>query len=209
MNSTAPDPDSVDGTGGPSGALRGEPGFRTPPDDFVAAARSAPNHWLSVIDRHWRGADDEAPPSWAVLGRWRSDEHGEIVEWDKNSEYRPSPDALGWARPSSPADAAVQLVATGYGPEESIVAAVAEAEVAVCVGDGGRPVVTEVPDGTVVVPVFSAAPGLQEDRLPAHRVMPVPELLDLLPQGCDVLFLSSSAPVAQILAASALRSRRG
>ncbi|MEU9348901.1 type VII secretion system-associated protein [Streptomyces sp. NPDC048278] len=215
MSSTTSGPDgtgdvgAVGADGGPSGALRGEPGFRTPPDDFVAAASVAPNHWLSVIDRHWRGSDDEAPPSWAVLGRWRSDEHGEIVEWERNSEYRPSPDALGWARPVGPADAAVQLAATGYGTEESLVAAVAEAELAVCVGDDGRPAVTEAPDGTPVVPVFSTSPGLEKDRLPAHRVMPVPELLARLPRGCDVLFLSSSAPVARILAASALRSRRG
>ena len=67
---------------------------------------------------------------------------------------------------------------------------------------------TGAPDGTPVVPVFALAPDLAADRLPAHRVMPVPELLDLLPDGCEVLVLSSSAPVAQIVEASAVRSRQ-
>lgn len=206
MNDTTP-PEPGD-TGGPSGALKGESGFRTPPEDFVAAARVAPNHWLSVIDRHWRGADGEAPPPWAVLGRWRSDEHGEIVEWQRNGEYRPSPDALGWARPVGAVDAAVQSVATGYASPDALVEALAAAELAVCVTADGRPAVTGAPDGTPVVPVFALAPDLAADRLPAHRVMPVPELLDLLPDGCEVLVLSSSAPVAQIVEASAVRSRQ-
>ncbi|MEK8171950.1 hypothetical protein NKH77_29005 [Streptomyces sp. M19] len=52
-----------------------------------------------MTDRHWIGdTDDEPPPVWAVLGRWRSDAHGEIVEWEENPDYRPSPAALGWAR---------------------------------------------------------------------------------------------------------------
>ena len=203
MSDTTPEP----GTNGFSGALRGEPGFRVPPEDFVAAARVAPDHWLSVVDRHWRAADGAEPPAWAVLGRWRSDDHGEIVEWQRNTAYRPSPDALGWARPVGPADAAAQSVATGYAPEESHVEALTEAELAVCVTEDGRPAVTEAPDGTPAVPVFSVAPELDAGRLPAHRVMPVTDLLERLPPECQVLFLSSSAPVAQIVEADALRAR--
>ncbi|WP_189876214.1 type VII secretion system-associated protein [Streptomyces bluensis] len=192
--------------GGPNAVLRGEPGFREPPEDYIAAARVAPNHWLSIIDRHWHGAEGEPPPSWASLGRWRSDENGEIVEWEENSEYRPSPDAYGWARPVSPADAAVQLVATGYGSEELFALVLADAEVAVCVEDGGELAVTDAPDGTRAVPVFSHSPELEDDKLPAHEIMTMPDLLDRLPDGREVLFLSSSAPVAQLVAPSALRA---
>lgn len=192
--------------GGPSAVLRGRPGFREPTEEYIQAARVAPNHWLSVIDRHWSGDDGEAPPAWASLGRWRSDEHGEIVEWEVNTDYRPSPDAHGWAPPISPVDAAVQLVATGYASADLFALMLADAEVAVCVdGDGGL-AVTDAEDGTEAVPVFSTAPELDQNRLPPHEVMSVPDLLDRLPAGKEVLFLSSSAPVGQLVTGDALRA---
>ncbi|MYX76146.1 type VII secretion system-associated protein [Streptomyces sp. SID3915] len=192
--------------GGPSAVLKGRPGFREPPEDYVKAAKVAPDHWLSVIDRHWSGDEGEPPPSWASLGRWRSDEHGEIVEWEANAEYRPSPDAHGWAPPVGPVDAAVQLVATGYASQDLFALMLADAEVAVCVdGDGGL-AVTDAEDGTKAVPVFSTSPELEQDKLPPHEVMFVPDLLDRLPEGKEVLFLSSSAPVGQLVTADALRA---
>ncbi|MFE1246549.1 type VII secretion system-associated protein [Streptomyces sp. NPDC058735] len=192
--------------GGPSAVLKGRPGYREPPEDFVKAAKVAPNHWLSVIDRHWIGDEDEPPPSWASLGRWRSDENGEIVEWEPNDEYRPSPDAHGWAPPVGPVDAAVQLVATGYTSEDLFALMLADAEVAVCVDDQGGLAVTDTEDGTEAVPVFSTSPELEQDKLPPHEVMFVPDLLDRLPEGKEVLFLSSSAPVGQLVTAGALRA---
>ncbi|MFF5566452.1 type VII secretion system-associated protein [Streptomyces sp. NPDC012623] len=192
--------------GGPSAVLKGQPGFREPPEDYVRAAKAAPDHWLSVIDRHWNGDEGEPAPLWASLGRWRSDKDGEIVEWEENTAYRPSPDAHGWAPPVSPVDAAVQLVATGYASEELFALMLADAEVAVCVDENGGLAVTVAEDGTDAVPVFSAAPELEEDKLPPHEVMFVPDLLDRLPEGKEVLFLSSSAPVGQLVTASALRA---
>ncbi|MFH9617331.1 type VII secretion system-associated protein [Streptomyces pratensis] len=192
--------------GGPSAVLKGQPGFREPPEDYIRAAKVASDHWLSVIDRHWSGDEGEPPPSWASLGRWRSDENGEIVEWEPNAEYRPSPDAHGWATPVSPVDAAAQLVATGYASEDLFALMLADAEVAVCVDGEGGLAVTDAEDGTEAVPVFSASPELEQDRLPPHEVMFVPDLLDRLPEGKEVLFLSSSAPVGQLVTASALRA---
>lgn len=206
-----PDDNSSDALGvqgGPGAVLKGQEGFREPPEDFVRAAKVAPNHWLSVVDRHWSGDEGEPPPSWASLGRWRSDEQGEIVEWEVNTEYRPSPDAYGWGRPVGPADAAVQLVATGYGSEDLLAMMLADAEVAVCVDEDGELAVSEASDGTPVVAVFSTSPELEEDRLPPHQVMSVPDLLDRMPEGKEVLFLSSSAPVAQLVTASALRESK-
>ncbi|GHH96297.1 type VII secretion system-associated protein [Streptomyces capillispiralis] len=192
--------------GGPTSVLKGEEGFREPPEDFVAAARLAPDHWLSVIDRHWSGADGEIPPAWAVLGRWRSDLRGEIVEWEVNPDYRPSPDAYGWEPPVSQADAAARIVATGYDREELLALALADTEVAVCVDGAGEPALSEAPDGTPAVAVFSPSPRLAQDELPPHEVMPVTDLLDRLPDGSEVLFLSSSAPVAQLVTEDALRA---
>ncbi|MFI2780672.1 type VII secretion system-associated protein [Streptomyces sp. ALB3] len=183
--------------------------FPAPPEDIVAAARTAPDHWLSVTDRHWLGeTDDEPPPPWAVLGRWRSDAHGEIAEWEANPDYRPSPAALGWAAPVSDADAAVHLAATGYGPDADVAEALAEAgTVAVCVADDGEPAWTRAPGGALAAPVFPVAPQASADRLPVHVLMALPDLLDRLPAGRDVMFLSASAPAALLVPADDLRAR--
>ncbi|WDG31553.1 type VII secretion system-associated protein [Streptomyces sp. CA-278952] len=190
--------------GGPPAVLRGQPGFREPPEDYVEAAKAAPDHWLSVIDRHWTGDEDEPTPPWAILGRWRSDADGDIVEWEENDEYRPSPDARGWAPPVSPVDAAVQLVATGYASEDLFALMVADAEVAVCLDEEGGLAVTDAQDGTQAVPVFPYSPELDQNRLPPHETMLVPDLLHRLPEGKEVLVLSSSAPVGQLVTPSAL-----
>ncbi|MFF9690009.1 type VII secretion system-associated protein [Streptomyces sp. NPDC014623] len=188
---------------------RDQPDFPVPPEDVVAAARTAPEHWLSVTDKHWLGEKDyDPPPPWAVLGRWRTDTHGEIVEWEANPDYRPSPAALGWAPPVTDADAAVHLAATGYGPDADVTEALAEAgAVAVCVAEDGEPAWTRAPGGALAVPVFPVPPRASADRLPAHVTMALPDLLDRLPPGRDVMFLSASAPAALLVPADDLRAR--
>ncbi|MEV1049090.1 type VII secretion system-associated protein [Streptomyces sp. NPDC049916] len=202
-------PGSAPGAAGAGAVSVGHPDFPVPPGDIVTAGREAPDHWLSVTDRHWLGeSDDASPPPWAVLGRWRSDAHGEIVAWEPNPDYRPSPAARGWAPPVSDADAAVQLAATGYGPEEDVALALAEASaLAVCVTDDGDPAWTRLPGGARALPVFPESPRAAADRLPAHVVMTLPELLQRLPPGRDVVFLSASAPASQLVRADELRAR--
>ncbi|MFI1932290.1 type VII secretion system-associated protein [Streptomyces sp. NPDC020328] len=193
----------------PVAVAAGEPEFPVPPAGIVAAARRAPDHWLSVTDRHWLGErDDDPAPPWAVLGRWRSDERGDIVAWQSNPDYRPSPAALGWAPPVSDADAALHLAATGYGPDTDVAEALAEAgTVAVCVTGDGLPAWTAAPGGTHVLPAFPMPPQARVDRLPAHVMMTLPELLRQLPPGRDVLFLSASAPAALLVRADEIRTR--
>ncbi|GAA2698137.1 hypothetical protein ACFY9G_37195 [Streptomyces anthocyanicus] len=118
---------------------RGHAEFRKPPPQFVSAARLAPDHWLTMVDRHWNDTDDVAPPHWAATGRWRSDEHGGIVEWAQNARYRPSPDAHGWGPSAGVVDEAARLVATGYGPEAFLVFSPLEEDVAICVDAEGAP----------------------------------------------------------------------
>ncbi|WP_413756006.1 type VII secretion system-associated protein [Streptomyces sp. MMBL 11-3] len=214
MPSASGHPDDASGpiTATAAGAAEipaGEPDFPVPPADVVAAARTAPDHWLSVTDRHWLGErDDEPAPPWAVLGRWRSDSRGRVVAWEPNPDYRPSPAARGWAPPVSDADAAVQLAATGYGPESDVAEALAEAAtVAVCVAEDGEPAWTRFPGGAHAVPVFPQSPRAPADRLPAHVMMTLPELLGRLSPGRDVMFLSSSAPAALLVRADELRAR--
>ncbi|WP_433190360.1 type VII secretion system-associated protein [Actinoallomurus sp. CA-150999] len=165
------------------------------PDSIREAARLAPDHWLGMLDPAWTGEGE--PPSWAMLGRWRSDPDGEIVEWRENEDYRPSPAALGWPEPADDVDAAVQLAATGYGPGEAVTEALAAAkEVAVFVTPTGDPVAATAPDGrTPVIPVFTSPVYLHAAGRLAFELMDLWELVDSLPEE-HVLYLNPSAPVS-------------
>lgn len=172
-----------------------------PPEEFVKAAKLAPNHWLYLTDPAWQG--EGPPPDWAVVGQWRSDDDGEIVEWQDNENYRPSPEALGWPEPEDDVDAAIQLATTGYGPAEDVTAALAKAEVAVLVTADGEPVSASAPDGTPVVPVYTSPLYLHAaGRLGFERVQ-VPALLERLPEGHS-LCINSSAAVSMVMTTDGL-----
>lgn len=174
------------------------------PDSIREAARLAPDHWLGMVDPTWRG--EAAPPEWAVVGQWRSSPEGEIVEWRDNEDYKPSPTALGWPEPADKVDAAVQLAATGYGPGEDVTEALAALpEAAVFVTPSGDPLPATAPDGkTAIVPVFTSPVYLHTAGRLAFELMPIPELLDRLPEG-HLLYLNPSAPVSMTLETEMLR----
>ncbi|GAA4617048.1 hypothetical protein GCM10023195_75930 [Actinoallomurus liliacearum] len=165
------------------------------PDSIREAARLAPDHWLGMVDPAWTGEGE--PPSWAMLGQWRSSPEGEIVEWRENEDYRPSPTALGWPEPADDVDAAVQLAATGYGPGEAVPRALATMkEVAVLVTPDGDPLAATAPDGkTPVIPVFTSPVYLHAAGRLAFELMDLWELVDSLPEE-HVLYLNPSAPVS-------------
>jgi hypothetical protein len=165
------------------------------PDSIRETARLAPDHWLGMVDPAWKV--DGEPPSWAVVGQWRSSPEGEIVEWRENDEYRPSPAALGWPEPADDVDAAVQLAATGYGPGEAVTEALAAVEeVAVFVTPAGDPLAAKAPDGrTPVIPIFTSPVYLHAAGGLAFELMDLWELVDSLPED-HVLYLNPSAPVS-------------
>ncbi|MFI8006538.1 type VII secretion system-associated protein [Streptomyces sp. NPDC086010] len=171
-----------------------------PPAEFVRAARLAPGHWLYLGDPAWQG--EGTPPDWAVVGQWRSDSAGDIVEWEDNEGYRPSPGARGWPEPADEVDRAVQLATTGYGPAEGVTAALAGTEVAVLVTADGEPVSASAPDGTAVVPVYTSPRHLRAAGL-GYVTLPVADLLARMPPGHSLL-LNSSAAVGMVLATDGL-----
>lgn len=192
----------IDGGGEPS---EGAAGTMPPvPDSIREAARRAPDHWLGMVDPAWAG--EGAPPSWAVVGQWRSSLEGEIVEWRDNEEYRPSPSALGWPEPADAVDAAVQLAATGYGPGEAVTEALAALpEAAVFVTPQGDPLPATAPDGTTpVVPVFTSPGYLRAAGRLAYALMSVRDLADRIPAG-HVIHLNPSAPVSMTVDTTMLR----
>ncbi|GGW39877.1 type VII secretion system-associated protein [Streptomyces griseoloalbus] len=188
---------SEPGADGPAAA----PLDPAPPEEFVQAARLAPDHWLYLTDPAWQG--EGAPPEWAVVGQWRSDAEGEIVEWEDNAAYRPSPEAMGWPEPADDVDRAIQLATTGYGPAEDVTAALARAEVAVLVTADGEPVSASAPDGTAVVPVYTSPRYLQAAGPLGFTQLPVADLLTRIPPNHS-LCLNSSGPVSMVLSTDGL-----
>jgi hypothetical protein len=205
-------PEESDADGGDEGPLPGaddrrprdpdnpdDDGYRTPPDGeiptppdaIVQAARVAPDHWFYFQDRAWTGAD--MPPSWAMVGRWRSDAAGDIVEWQDNTRYRPSPEALGWPEPADPVDAAVQLAVTGYGSDEDACRALADAEVAVLTAPDGEPLTAVLSDGTPGVPVFTAPIHLRRAGGFSFERYLVRDLVRQLPLG-HFLYVNPPSP---------------
>ncbi|MFE6904382.1 type VII secretion system-associated protein [Streptomyces sp. NPDC057717] len=127
-----------------------------PPHDIREAARLAVDHWFSKTDPAGRG--NALAPNSTVVGAWRSDSDGEIVDWLANESHQPSPEAPSSLDDSDPVDAAVQLAATDYGPAEE--ATFPMAELTVLTDAQGRPVSAASPD------VTSAITRSTSDRLP-------------------------------------------
>ncbi|MFE7317974.1 type VII secretion system-associated protein [Streptomyces sp. NPDC057555] len=174
-----------------------------PPPEVVEAAREAPDHWLAMVDLTW--ADDGAPPLWAVIGQWRSDPHGDIVEWRDNPEYRPSPQTLDWPDPTDPVDCAVQLAATGYGPDRAVCEELARAELSFLVTATGAPLAAASPEGARVVPVYTSEAHLESVGRLLYDRRPAADLLDELPPG-HALYLNPSGPVSMIVEPEQLRA---
>ncbi|MFC4506183.1 MULTISPECIES: type VII secretion system-associated protein [Streptomyces] len=172
-----------------------------PPEDFVRAAKAAPNRWLYLTDPTWRG--EAPPPEFAVVGQWRSDADGEIVEWVANEDYRPSPGARGWPEPTDDVDRAIQLATTGYGPPSDVTAALAGAEVAMLVTADGEPVCASAPDGTAVVPVYTSPRHLHRTGPLGFEQVRIADVLGRIPEGHS-LCLNSSAAVSMVLAMDGL-----
>ncbi|MBW8793165.1 MAG: type VII secretion system-associated protein [Streptomyces sp.] len=172
------------------------------PDYIHKAAEVAPDHWIAMVDPAWQG--EGPPPSWSLVGRWRSGPDGTIQEWQENTEYRPSPAARGWPDPTDPVDAAIQLASTGYGTAEEVHRSLAAAEVSFWVAADGTPLTGAAPDGTPVLPVHSSTAQLQGEGQLLSEVSSVADLLLQLPEG-HRLFVNPSGAVSLLVETEPLR----
>ncbi|WP_328672315.1 type VII secretion system-associated protein [Streptomyces sp. NBC_00328] len=192
-----------EGDGAPGAAQGPDLGDIPVPDEIREAGRLTPDHWLGMVDPAWLGEGE--PPEWAIVGRWRSGEDGEIAEWQDNPEYRPSPQALDWPEPEDDVDRAVQLAATGYGPGDAVPRALLDHEVAVLTGPGGGPLAVTTPDGTPVIPVFTSPVYLHTCGRFGYELQRVDEdLLDKVPDG-HLLYVNPSGPVSMTVEPAAVR----
>ncbi|MFE7929890.1 type VII secretion system-associated protein [Streptomyces sp. NPDC057456] len=186
------------GTGDDSGTAGAIP---APPRHVAEAAEGAPGHWFALPDPAWTGA--WPPPAWTVVGEWRADDLGQLVEWRHNPEYVRSPAARGWPGPTDAIDAAVQRAAAGYGQDDEVPELLAGAEVAVFVGPGGEPVAAVAPDGTPVVLAFTSQAHLTNSGRLTYEIHDVPALADRLPEDHQI-YLNASASVSMCVESAAL-----
>lgn len=177
------------------------------PDLIVRAASLAPEHYFMMPDPNWEG-DPAAPPSWSIIGRWRSDAAGRIVDWEDNMSYRPSPEALGWGEPVDAMDRAVQRSVTGYGSTGDVMSALLEADLRVFLTEAGEPELREDAEGVDMMAVFSSPPEDQANELPTHRAISPEEVMDAGAKGVPVLYLSPTAPVSLAIMPRALEELR-
>lgn len=166
------------------------------PEEIREAAKAAPDHWLGLVDPGWHG--DSAPPRWTVAGEFRSSLEGEVVEWRDNEDYRPSPEALGWPKPTDPVDEAVQLASTGWGPPEDVPQRLAGSYVGIWLGVDETPLRMRTPDGTPVVPVFTSGEQLQVAGQFGSSTIAVEELAEQL-VGDEQLYVNPLSVVAMVI----------
>ncbi|MGW4464940.1 type VII secretion system-associated protein [Micromonospora sp. NPDC004704] len=91
-------------------------------------ARQNPESWIYVVDPGFEDAPEV--PGWAVVGAYRVDERGEVVdELRPNPNYRPTPAALGFPPPANELEGALQRAVTGHADDNEVRAALLEATV--------------------------------------------------------------------------------
>ena len=144
-------------------------------------AAEEPGEPIVLIDPHWEG--DGPVPDWAVIGAWQVDEAGDVVGFEYNDEYRPTPERLGWPEPTDPVDAAIQFLTAGYRTFDDVVGALVTAEVA----------------------VFTATEHFGPLANFGFAAMPVTDLLPLVPPG-HLLYVNATAVASTVVPVEALRA---
>ncbi|MFJ4471700.1 type VII secretion system-associated protein [Streptomyces sp. NPDC089424] len=172
------------------------------PEAVRAAARRAPGHWIGMVDPEWTRR--QAPPSWAVVGEWQSDESGGVGAYRANPEYRPSARVLGWPDPTDPVDAAAQRAATGYGSVDEALAALAEADVTVVRGPDGGPLTAAGRDGAPVVLLFTSPAHAFMSAALRHDTLRARELARSLSGSGTLLMVNAGAAAPLVVPADSL-----
>ncbi|MES9606988.1 type VII secretion system-associated protein [Actinomadura sp. NPDC000929] len=189
-------------------------GTLTPPNspEALEYANQHPGSWLYEIDPFFDSDDDV--PAYGIVGAWSIDEEGKITNsFKKNSDYRPSPEVLGFPEPTDPLDAAIQLVVAGYGDESQALARLRSSEVLVATGpegDGGSVWVHEI-NGIEGVFAFTSRAQLPAEPLfegGSWRALPARELASSVPDDVDIV-ININSPARWKIDSRSLRPHSG
>lgn len=159
----------------------------TPPPITPAlrkAAAEQPGGWVYVIDPFFP-QDGNVPP-YGIEGAWKVDDEGKISgEFQRNAKYRPSPVKLGMPKPGDDTERQLQLAATGYGTEESLMNALRSSDVYIP-GDGTVETVVYSDSRGDFVALYTRPEIVPENYRFVERV-PFETLLQRLPDDASVV----------------------
>ncbi|SIR99535.1 type VII secretion system-associated protein [Micromonospora avicenniae] len=163
-------------------------------------------NWMLLMDVDWSPppeVDDQAgalPPVGSIVGGWLVNDDGTVGAFEPNPLYLPgSPDS-----PTGPVDAAAKLVVAGRAEPDLVLLAMRDSFTEVAVDDEDRVIVAPAPDGAPCVLVATGAADQLRVQAPGWRQVNSAELVELLPEGVDVL-LNPGGPASMRLFADALR----
>ena len=117
--------------------------------EMRANAKANPNSWLYVIDPNFTGTEAGAAE---IVGAFPVNAAGEIEDdFQPNPEYKPLP--------GGPLDRTLELISTGAGDRDELLAAILDARLLVYAESTGDRSVTGFPsaDGRVMVPACTSA----------------------------------------------------
>ena len=154
-------------------------------DDLRAEARANPGGWVYAVDPGFEGSA-EVPPE-GIVGAWKVDENGELEDaFTPNPRYRPTPQARGWFPPKTPLERVLQLVLSGYLPDDRLGRAFAEAEVFIFSRAEGGIFVAPAEDGGKLVYAFTDVDKATASGYDEHASMTGVELASALPEGVRI-----------------------
>ena len=154
----------------------------TPPitDALRAEARANPGAWVYAIDRGFEGSA-EVPPQ-GIVGAWQSDENGELNdEFMPNPRYIPTPQARGWAQPTTVLERVLQLRLSGYAPQEMLAREFAASEVVIYSRPEGGIFLAPAQDGGQVVYAFTDADKASSSGYAEHDSIRGDQLAQAIP----------------------------
>jgi len=166
----------------------------TPPvtDELRAEAKANPGSWVYAIDSGFAGASSVPPEG--VIGAWHSDENGELsAEFTPNPRYAPTPQARGWAAPTSSLERVLQLALSGYASVDQLHREFAAADVVVFSGPEEGLFLAPAADGGQVVYAYTDAGKAAGSGYADHRAVPGAELAASLPDGVRIVVNPGSA----------------
>lgn len=154
-------------------------------DALRAEARANPGTWVYAVDPGFEGS--ETVPPQGIVGAWRSDESGELSdEFTPNPRYLPTPQARGWSQPGSALERVLQLVLSGYLPDERLAQEFASADVFVFSRAEGGFFVAPAQDGGRLVYAYTDAEKAAAAGHAENASIRGSELAAALPEGVRI-----------------------